>query len=713
MAIAVLTAAGAETWQVAGTDLFKITRIGYFETLTDLDGQQVIPLTHMASDPPSAVYDNGLVMYCAMSEYKPGKVDARWGAVDLRGNVVVPFTHRSIKQILKTPEYKGYAMDAACREVLRNATAVSRFIPIKDRLTEYRKSRYTDEKKSISNTHYYSEMGSILRVTQNGRCALVDSRYNYITGFIFSDRLDPMYSRTYKTVAMADTAGRYAPILRLDGTVIYNAPPKIYLEYGDNGRYYYEITDKRGYSSSKNVIFNTRTECRLEELVTSMVNLNMDLWYKKDEFESRAEYAARTTPEMCRLAQEYYASAAVKLYTDLELTRPFKLGDYDRENESFLIESAVGNVAMKIPFEESIDFRKAWETGAVTIGTAKFGSTDEGVTMRSLSLKKDKYTDEYLADTFTPYTRYVMGNAQDVASPVIAVVKNPNPVDEQTIDNMLGLTTKQKVTPADVDLDIPVGKSRRDNAFALIIANENYQKLPGVAFARNDGEVLARYCSTTLGLPAGNIKTYYDATYGQMRQALKDMRNITDAYDGDVDLMVYYAGHGAPDEATSKAYLLPVDAATVSQDYCLERDAMLDEIAAMGARSAVVMFDACFTGSQRTEEAGKMLQSGRSVEIAPDDPVLPVAKTGQILVINATSGRQTAIPDRENSHGLFTYFLLKKLRESVGNVTMGDLWEYLDQSIGRRSAVLGKVQRPSIYGDYDWENLRLLTPGKR
>ncbi len=630
-----------------------------------------------------------MIIYRARSEYKPGKIEARYGAIDLCGNTVVPFRHKNVRDVLKSQEYQAYSMNEVCRNILKDAQSVVEFQRVKDKLDNYRKSRYTNETDRIKPQY-------LRQVFQDGQSTITDYNYNYILPFNYGAS-KAYWSQEDILFALEESDGSGTSFIKLDGSKQYGLPnsKKIQLCYD---KYYYVTPYKP--------IFSKSYYCDLANVVANMVNVNMAMWYNKDEFESLAEYAARTTPEMNRMAQEHYASAAVKLFLDLGMPRPFKLGDYDRENESFLIESPVGNVAMKIPFDKSMNFRNAWGREQVVFEAPRFSTIDDGVTLTSLKARIKDMNDSYLADTKTKYTRYIMGNATDVASPVIAVVKNPNPVEQKQVDIALDNGLK-KFTPADVDLNIPQGNKRRDRAFALIIANEDYDKLSDVAFARNDGKILAQYCTLTLGMPAQNVKTYFNATYGQMRQAISDMRKIAEAYGGDIDLLVYYAGHGAPDELTSKAYLLPADADGINPEYCIGRDYLLDEIAAMNTRNAVVMFDACFTGAERTEQKGKMLVAARSVEIEPQGPEFDDSK-GNVRIINATSGRQTAIPDRENSHGLFTYYLLKKLRDSRGNVSMGDLWSYLDTNISQRSAVLGKIQRPSINAQGDWNSKPLL-----
>ena len=63
-----------------------------------------------------------------------------------------------------------------------------------------------------------------------------------------------------------------------------------------------------------------------------------------------------------------------------------------------------------------------------------------------------------------------------------------------------------------------------------------------------------------LGIPKDNIRFYPDASYGTMLRAMRDIKDISNAYSGQIKVIFYYAGHGIPNEATKDAFLLPIDA---------------------------------------------------------------------------------------------------------------------------------------------------------
>lgn len=294
-----------------------------------------------------------------------------------------------------------------------------------------------------------------------------------------------------------------------------------------------------------------------------------------------------------------------------------------------------------------------------------------------------------------------------------------NTVNNQTINN---ITIVQQVvsqisqsdpnqnemtkTPlSDVDQDIPSINQNNENTFALIIANENYQDVAKVPNALNDGEIFAEYCKKTLGLPSPNVVIVKDATYNNIKREINKLSQIANAYNGSAKIVFYYAGHGVPNEATKDAFLLPVDGygTDTSTGYSLkELYAILGQLP---AEQVVVLLDACFSGSQRGEG---MLASARGVAIKAK----PNKVDGKMVILSAAQGDETAYPYEEQRHGLFTYYLLKKIQETNGNVSLGDLAAYIKDNVSKKSIVVnGKPQTPSvspsaILGE-TWKNWKL------
>lgn len=243
---------------------------------------------------------------------------------------------------------------------------------------------------------------------------------------------------------------------------------------------------------------------------------------------------------------------------------------------------------------------------------------------------------------------------------------------------------------SDVDKNIPQTNLKNDKTFAVIIANENYQTVSNVPYALNDGEVFSKYCHQTLGIPQSNIKLVKDATLNNLKHEINWLSNVIRAYHGDVKIIFYYAGHGIPDESNRTSYLLPVDGNGSDVSTGFKLDNLYEKLGEMSANSVTVLLDACFSGAKRD---GGMLASARGVAIK--------AKSGQpignMVVMSASQGDETAYPYKEKQHGMFTYFLLKKLQDSNGDVNMSDLSSYITTNVSQKSIVInGKSQTPIL-----------------
>jgi len=230
---------------------------------------------------------------------------------------------------------------------------------------------------------------------------------------------------------------------------------------------------------------------------------------------------------------------------------------------------------------------------------------------------------------------------------------------------------------SDIDKNIPVANVKNLNTFVLIIANEHYQQVASVPFALNDGNIFREYCIKTLGISDKHIKYLSDATGNQLKAGINWLANLTEAFENP-KIIIYYAGHGIPDESSRTAYLLPVDGIISDMSTCYKLDDLYTVIGSMPASQITIFMDACFSGSKREDG---MLASARGVALKAKSGV----PQGNMVVFSAAQGDETAFPYREQQHGMFTYHLLKKLQETNGDVTLQDLGNYIIREVKKRS----------------------------
>ena len=85
---------------------------------------------------------------------------------------------------------------------------------------------------------------------------------------------------------------------------------------------------------------------------------------------------------------------------------------------------------------------------------------------------------------------------------------------------------------------------------------------------------------------------------------------------------------------------------------------------------------------------------------------------GNTVVFAAASQDETAMAYKEKTHGMFTYFLLKKLQDTKGDVTYGELAEYIKKNVQKESILVNdKSQSPNIATSVavteSWSNMTL------
>ena len=242
-----------------------------------------------------------------------------------------------------------------------------------------------------------------------------------------------------------------------------------------------------------------------------------------------------------------------------------------------------------------------------------------------------------------------------------------------------------------VDDNIPVTNQKSSKTFAVIIANENYQSVAPVPFALNDGNIFREYCLKTLGIPEKQIKYVPDATGNQIKQQVGWLQTICDVFGEDAQIIFYYSGHGIPDESNRTAYLLPVDAIGTDVTTGYKLDNLYAALGNIPSKNVTVFMDACFSGNTRND-GKEMLVAARGVAIKARSGM----PQGNMVVFSAAQSDETAYPDYEEKHGMFTYYLLKKLQDTEGNVTLQELGEYIIDNVRKKSAVNGKLQTPCV-----------------
>ena len=416
------------------------------------------------------------------------------------------------------------------------------------------------------------------------------------------------------------------------------------------------------------------------------------VWRKKGEFEKSADYALRMESEnqsavLDSLSQWILAKYGTQ-YVDFENA---ELGVYNADEEYFYVFiPGTMPTRIEIPIEEAIDFKTNWATAEIT--DPDFLLAGENLILNKYAIQLNgKVYDYAISEQKGKYFDFAdLSWIDEIAIPEIVW---SNPV-VYTGENQ----PPKNVRPgfSDVDTDIPVNNLQRKNTFALIVGNEDYKSFQAgfdeevnVSFAAIDAEIFSQYVHKTMGVPKKNITLITNGTAGQIKQGLNKMRQIARAYNGAAELIFYYAGHGLPDVSTGTPYLIPVDVDGSDLSFAISLDDALNTLTGAPHTRVTVFLDACFTGGSR----GEQLVASRGVKIKPKSPYM----RGNLVVFTATSGNEAAFAYEQKGHGMFTYFLLKKLQQTQGNVTYFELAEYLQDQLPKNSIVINnKIQTPQV-----------------
>lgn len=464
------------------------------------------------------------------------------------------------------------------------------------------------------------------------------------------------------------------------------------------------VAEQHSAVSSTTASFNTTP--KYSEYAKTYVEQRLEEWQKKDPYETISEYKQRVTEskrdakvsELLSQAEKAY----IATYADNLKLHDMVLRPYDAEHEVFLAESAYGELIIPVPRanNEARIFESNWN--GIQYRGPKYKIINDEITLIGLS---------FVTPTGRVY-HYDGGKSMeysqthvDIAFKDIDYGQFTSTASSAPAKNNY-TTNSVSVGASDVDVNIPLSKAVNPKTFAVIIANENYEAVADVPMALNDGKVFAEYCQRALGLPKENIRYYENASYGIMLGAIKDIKDISSAYaDSDMNVIFYYSGHGIPDESSRDGYLLPVDADGRQMEVCYSLNRLYSELGSLQAESVTVFMDACFSGAKRD---GDVIIAARGVALKPKQ----AAPSGNMVIFSAASGDETAFPYTEKQHGLFTYYLLKKLQESEGNATLGELSEYLIENVKRQSVIVNhKSQTPTVAVSFrmaeTWKDLKL------
>ena len=426
-------------------------------------------------------------------------------------------------------------------------------------------------------------------------------------------------------------------------------------------------------------------------IIKEYVENNINQWQKKGRYEKTDDYKARVNEASRNNIIELFTQEAIDSIANSEMQIDFESLQYDADNESFkILFSNKKSIIINVPIGEAPSFDKNIST--IDILNKKFTLN-----------KSDEFALLHLELTNPGNNKtYVYDSKEDVAFSSTKLNLQFEEVEVILPEKSIASSAQEKVKEitigkSDVDINIPKTTKQRTNTFVLVIGNEDYTKYQNnlssesnVDFAKNDAISFAKYAEKTLGIPKDNITLITDAISSQMKRELIRLINKSKYGNENIELVFYYSGHGFPDMQSQEAYIMPVDISSANVKDGIKLSKLYSDLAEYNPHKVTVILDACFSGGGRNQG----LLAAKGVKVKPKEEILD---KGNLVVFSASTGEQESLFYNEKQHGIFTYFLLKKLQESKGEISYSEMAEYLKKIVPLTSSDINyKEQNPQV-----------------
>ena len=257
-----------------------------------------------------------------------------------------------------------------------------------------------------------------------------------------------------------------------------------------------------------------------------------------------------------------------------------------------------------------------------------------------------------------------------------------------------------------VDIDQPLGARRplRPGAIAVLIGIERYRDagFPAVPFVSRDVAAMREVALGLLGIGPDNLLVLADeqATKGQIEVAIEEkLRALVEP--GKSDVFVYFAGHGTLDQDAGQPYLLGYDSEPGRARSGYGVPQLLRALGAARAHSVTVVLDAGFNGlASRDDQGVSLLAGSRPISLLANQAGQWQVPAG-VTLLAAGKPDQSPLAFPAKGHGLYSYFLIKGLREAAERgeaVTADSLHGYALREVGRIAQRLEHAQDPLLRG---------------
>lgn len=254
-----------------------------------------------------------------------------------------------------------------------------------------------------------------------------------------------------------------------------------------------------------------------------------------------------------------------------------------------------------------------------------------------------------------------------------------------------------------VNLYIPKSENENSNTFVFIIDCFNYTGFDEQILS--DASLFSSYCDR-IGVIEDNFNHTFSATLDDLEEGIVSIRQTSEAYDGDLNIIFYYSGDAYTDKNSMEPYLIPVDGDSSRVETCFGLNRLVRELGSINAKSVLCFFETGFN-------------SDKNIDTKPST-LIPKIDTpqGNVVLFTAASGSGKAYIHEDENHGLLTFYLAKRLQVQTNSLSLGELFDYVYANVKKYSfrnvyrIYNTEFQSPTVIAspsmEHKWRNIMVI-----
>ena len=244
----------------------------------------------------------------------------------------------------------------------------------------------------------------------------------------------------------------------------------------------------------------------------------------------------------------------------------------------------------------------------------------------------------------------------------------------------------EKVQFTNTGVDVSVGDINFGKYYALVIGEQNYQKIESLDTPVNDINQIADILTDRYGF---QVRKVTDADDVGIMEAIND---INDQLTENDNLLIFYAGHGARLQSGDQesGYWLPVNAEAPPRDtYWVANEFLTRHLARFDAKRVLVVADSCYAGLL-SSAPGYLMLGDNSVD--EDYIKYKAGKRSRLLL--ASGGDKPVLDGVGGNNSIFTKALIEVLQSNTEILTGPQLFKQLRQQVIDDAAEVNFSQNP-------------------